>query len=363
MHIYIFSFTRNAAILSLKLQRLFNEEGYNCTSYTPSRFADNKELFPVDKPLKEIIAGCFLKNNVIIFISACGIAVRSIAPYIESKAADPCVLVIDEKGQFVISLLSGHIGKGNLFTLKTASMINATPVVSTATDLNNKFAPDIFAQKNNLVISDMEMAKKISANILDGGNIYMSGNIPDSAFPGCIVPVNPVKDNSYSINKSPGINNVHNIDMGIHISPFYKPAPYKNTLFLIPKQVVIGTGCKKNTDPGALINFVSGILSENNISPASVAVITSIDIKKDEEAIKRLAGKFNVDFVTYSAETLCAVQGNFTTSAFVQEVTGADNVCERSCIAYSKAEKLLLPKTAYNGMTVAIALIPFKTHF
>ena len=89
--------------------------------------------------LQNTVQQYFKSENVLIFISACGIAVRSIAPFVKNKTTDPCVLVIDELGQFVISLLSGHIGCGNDFTKKIAKLINAAPIISTATDLNNKF--------------------------------------------------------------------------------------------------------------------------------------------------------------------------------------------------------------------------------
>lgn len=92
----------------------------------------------------------FPVSDALIFIGATGIAVRSIAPYVASKKSDPAVLVIDECGKFVISLLSGHLGGANELTLKTAEILNAVPVVTTATDLASPLCCRCFRKEKQL---------------------------------------------------------------------------------------------------------------------------------------------------------------------------------------------------------------------
>ena len=104
----------------------------------------------------------------LVFVGAVGIAVRSIAPLLRSKTTDPAVVVVDEAGQFAISLVSGHMGGANQLARQVASCLDATPVVTTATDVNGKFAVDVFAVKNGLAIGSMRRAKEISAAILAG---------------------------------------------------------------------------------------------------------------------------------------------------------------------------------------------------
>ena len=128
-------------------------------------------------------AGCwtekrFVQDDGIIFVGACGIAVRSIAPFVASKKSDPAVLVIDECGQFVISLLSGHLGGANALALEAASILKAQPVVTTATDLHNRFAVDVFAKKNGCEIINMKTAKEVSAALLAGEQVGFYSEFP-----------------------------------------------------------------------------------------------------------------------------------------------------------------------------------------
>ncbi len=118
-------------------------------------------------------------SDAVIFIGACGIAVRSIAPYVASKKTDPAVLVVDECGKFVISLLSGHLGGANeLAENSSAEILEAMPVVTTATDLHHRFAVDVFAKKNNCAILNMKAAKEVSAALLAGKKVGFYSEFP-----------------------------------------------------------------------------------------------------------------------------------------------------------------------------------------
>ena len=120
----------------------------------------------------------FKTDDGLIFVGACGIAVRSIAPYVVSKKSDPAVLVVDECGKFVISLLSGHLGGANALALKTAEILGAEPVVTTATDLHDRFAVDVFAKNNHCAIFNMKAAKEVSAAILAGESVGFYSEFP-----------------------------------------------------------------------------------------------------------------------------------------------------------------------------------------
>ena len=260
--------------------------------------------------LSDFTTEVFNEGNVLIYIGAVAIAVRAIAPFVKDKTTDPAVLAIDEQGNFVVPVLSGHIGGANEYARQIAELIGAIPVVPTATDIRGEFAVDVFAKKNNLEINDMKMAKEFSAKLLRG---------EDAVF-----------------TVSPRIHS-------------------EDGLFLIPKCLVVGMGCRKGKSFEELEEFLLNMLNENHLDKRAVKALVSIDIKKDEEGLNRLADSLNIPFITYSAESLMAQEGDFDSSELVLEKTGADNVCERAVSAYG-AEKILVHKTAKDGMTIAIGV-------
>ena len=127
---------------------------------------------------------CFELHLPIIFIGATGIAVRSIAPFVKDKLTDSPVIVIDELGQFVIPLLSGHVGGANALAQEISQAIGATPVITTATDINKVFAVDVFAEKNGLRLLDKSKIKTVSSKILKGETIIIKSEIDGVPFEG-----------------------------------------------------------------------------------------------------------------------------------------------------------------------------------
>jgi len=253
-------------------------------------------------------------SELIIFVSATGIAVRKIAPFIKSKAEDPAVLVIDDNGKFCISLLSGHIGKANKYAEYVSKIIDAVPVITTATDINNVFSIDTWATEWNMTIVNPEKIKDVSKRALKGETI------------------DPYKD----------------AEIGI-----YKKDTEK--LILVPKVLSVGIGCKKGTEPQKLKKFYNNILNELNIYECAVSSIATIDIKKDEEAIINLCEEKGINLHTFTSKELNGLKGEFTSSDFVKKTVGTDNVCERSAVLANQG-KLILKKTSLDGMTIAISI-------
>ena len=163
----------------------FTEQGGRLAHRIADGLAPEYEILLYEKGLKDWCAACFAKAELIIFIGACGIAVRTIAPLLKSKTEDPAVLVLDEAGQYVISLLSGHIGGANAYAQKIAGLTGATPVITTASDVRGKIAVDVFAKNNHLTISSMKAAKCVEAAILRGEpvEVYCSGTVQGAVPP------------------------------------------------------------------------------------------------------------------------------------------------------------------------------------
>jgi len=276
-----------------------------------------------------------------VFVGAVGIAVREIAPFIRSKLTDPAVVSMDELGHYVIPLLSGHIGGANDLALSLAEVVEGTPVVTTATDINKKFSVDAWAARKGLAITNLNIAKSVSAEILER-------------------PV-PVKSDFPIVTELPnGVVAADSGNIGIYIS-CSKEKPFEETLLLVPPVLHLGIGCRRGTPVEKFREAVDSVLKEYNIHPKAIKQVTSIDIKSNEEGLLEFCKERNLPAVFYTAEQLWEVPGEFTPSQCVLRFTGVDNVCERSSMI--GAEKLLVKKTIRNGVTVAIAAEAWEVSF
>lgn len=422
MKVSIISFTLKGIELSLKIKKAFSGETeeklclYTKCSHAEKSLTERKltekdlaegGLSYVEQPLTEWTGEQMKKRRSLLFIGACGIAVRAIAPFLTDKLNDVPVLVMDEQGRFVIPVLAGHVGGANELAVSLAERMGSTPVITTATDLNHCFAVDLFARRNALHIVNKDGIAKVSSRILAGEEVTMAveeghfreeaqtlrgrrvsrkTNIPDgirlvSCIPEFhtdipIVMTEVIEDipavSTESTMNVPAVSAESTEDApvaftessagipGVTESPvdiLVAPASYGQgrLLTLRPKEYVIGIGCKRGKAAEQIDHFVHRVLKESGISMEQVAAFASIDRKKDEEGILWMSSHYGIPFVTYSAEELQQVEGTFHASEFVKSQVGVDNVCERAALRFSGPDGILITgKQAEDGITAAI---------
>lgn len=318
-------------------RRILAEWDAELRVYTIERFGEEGFL-PIRK---EVYGESFAWADAVIFIGSCGIAVREIAPYVKDKRTDPAVICIDELGEFVIPLLSGHIGGANELARYLAKRLNGTPVITTATDINRKFSVDTWAVSNGFTISSMKAAKEVSAAILER-DVPLTSDFPV---------ISPLP---------PGVRQEDSGELGIYLT-YQKTEPFVRTLRLIPKALHLGIGCRRGTEQAAVREAVDGILQAHSIDPCAVKCVASIDLKAQEQGLLDFCAERNWPVRFYTAEELRRVPGVFSASAFVQSITGVDNVCERA--ALNGADRLIVKKTARSGVTVAVAMEALEVDF
>lgn len=290
--------------------------------------------------LRDRIGEWFGKVDAVVFFCAVGIAVRMIAPYLHHKSVDPAVVVMDEAGKFCIPILSGHMGGANELAEKIAGRFGAVPVITTATDRENKFSVDDFARKNKLAITSWELVKEISADILEGSYIKMDSEYPVEG------------ECPEEVLLSAGLTG----EGRICISPHVLTGRYtERVLQLIPKWYVVGIGCRKGTTKEQIAEAVETFLGEEGILPEAVESLASIDLKNEEKGLLGFCREKGLPFLTYPAKVLQSAEGDFSESAFVEQVTGVSCVCERSAVTAAQG-KLLCRKRIYDGVTVALAV-------
>ncbi|WP_026526865.1 cobalt-precorrin 5A hydrolase [Butyrivibrio sp. VCD2006] len=299
------------------------------------------EPFELDvKSLSDWTKKNFQKGSILVYIGAVGIAVRAIAPYVKDKTTDPGVVVIDEQGRFVIPILSGHIGGAVDAAKMLSEIIGATAVVTTATDGRGEFSVDVFAKKNDLSINNMVKAKEFTASLLKTGKETYS---IDSRFSSELYVAGIPENIEYIADDK---------EEGFCISARDR----EDILCLIPKCIVAGVGCRKGKSYEELNDFLLEVLRNENIDIRALKALCSIDLKKDEAGIKDLSEALQITFETFSSDELMEQEGDFSSSSFALEVTGADNICERSVMAYG-CKRIILKKTTKNGMTIALGIM------
>jgi len=340
MKIKIIAFSKKGCGLSQAVCKALAD--HECEVYSKTS-ADSAGTKTVEGPVSDWTKESFGTSDAIVFIGAAGIAVRYIAPFIRSKTTDPAVICIDDKGRFVVPLLSGHIGGANDLAKEIAEGIGSIPVITTATDIRGRFSVDSYAAKNGLHIGSMSAAKEVSALIVDDKKVGLAS---DLEIPGRIPPELDLGGNERT---------------GIFISYGRSKGPFKRTLKLTPRCHILGIGCRKGTPYVKIRAFVKEVLKENDISMKSVKAVASIDLKSNEKGLLEFSKKIRTEPVFFSAEELASLPDiGFTSSERVRKITGVDNVCERAAFAASKDGEIVVKKISKDGMTLAVVREPVR---
>lgn len=299
------------------------------------------------KNVKKYFPLLFNEYDAIIAIMASGILIRSIASLIESKATDPAVLNIDDNGNFVISTLSGHLGGANKLTNKIAKLISATPVITTSTDVNNKLGIDVIAKDLFLSVNDTKEILFFNKAILEGRELSLT--------------VNSNKNFNYLFDYL--TKNTLEIDVSIKFSSKIKTDEIHVTLddhilILKERKIVAGIGCRRGKECEKIYHGLKKSINDLNIDISRINLLTSAEIKKDEQGILELSEKLNIPVEFVTLDKLKLFQSNdISKSEFVKSKFGIWGVCEPSSLIMAGFEsKLIYKKTSYDGVTISIAI-------
>ncbi len=296
--------------------------------------------------LKALTGRLVKEYEALVFIMAAGIAVRMIAPYVEDKLKDPAVIVMDEKGKNVISLLSGHMGGANAMTMRISKLLEAHPVITTATDVNEKSALDNIIRDLDASVSDLKASvKRINYSLVHGEKVglYMERDYQ-------------IDTRGFILLKNLEAKRIEEMAHVVCITSKCKlPISDEACIKIVPKDLVIGIGCRKNTPKELLQKSFDDFLKSHNIDVRAVKMIASIDIKGEEPAITALADALGVPFKTVSQNDVRSVEHLFEKSEFVKKSIGVYNVAAPA--AYLLSGNLYIPKHKYQGITFAVGRV------
>lgn len=323
---------------------------------------ENVDVFFQKRGIKELTGELFNKYECIIFVSACGIAVRCISPFLKSKFEDPAVLVVDDNGNNVISLLSGHIGGANEITLKIADVLEANPVITTSTDTNKKGALDVIVSKIGGYVENLrESAKLVNSYLVDDKRV---GIYFDSDYESEKDSLN--LSGFELIDEKTEIDAIAKLDALVSVTDklrcwvdeiiynIKKDNEEKEDLIyikLVPRRIALGMGCRKNTETEKMIEEFSMFSALNNIHPAAIVKTGSLIIKKDEKCMIDLSKALCAEFNLFAVDEICTCDYMFDKSEFVKKNTGVYSVAQPS--AYLLSGNVISDKYKNNGTTFA----------
>jgi cobalt-precorrin 5A hydrolase len=324
--------------------------------YVSDRFKDIEMVSSYFQNLSDAVAQRFHQYRGHVFIMSIGIVIRIISPHLRHKTVDPAVVVVDDKGDHAVSLLSGHIGGANSLTLKISDILGAAPVITTATDKNNLPSIDLIAQYTGLFIENPDAIKIVNMALISGDkiDIYDPFHLIADSLPKISLAVHIAKNHDHSSKD----NKFFTVSPGVFVYDTIADLP-AHILILRPNTLVAGIGCNQGTSKQEIKSFLLEIFQRFSLSLNSLAGIATIDLKKDETGLTALADDLNVPLNFFTKHELNRVENIMSPSVQVEKYVGVKSVCEASAILAAKNGKLIVPKQSNPNVTVAVARIPF----
>ncbi len=330
---------------------------YRPAQYGPSQ-ANWEKTF--DRPLSEVVPELWREHEQLVFFLATGAVVRLVAPHLQNKQTDPGVLAIDEQGEFVIPLVSGHEGGANQFARQVAACLGATPVVTTASDSTASFNLAALAESFGWIAEPAEQYKPTAMALVNRQRVTI---VQEIGHRGCWIEERDLPEN-VRVSRDP--TSVPSDDSRVVFVtdrqlPELKDVDPPRVLYYRPKSLVVGVGCERGISAEALEDGLRGVMEQAGLAWSSIGTIASLDVKADEQGLLALAERHGWQTVFYTAVELSQVRGVMNPSAAVEACVGTPAVAEAAALLTARTENLLVEKQivasslASQKMTLAIA--------
>ncbi|MBU1568396.1 MAG: cobalamin biosynthesis protein [Proteobacteria bacterium] len=286
----------------------------------------------------ELIAASWQSYDGLICIMAAGIAVRAIAPLLQDKLVDPCVVVMDEKGRHAISLLSGHMGGGNDLARKVAILTGGAPVITTASDTLQLVALDLWAEGQGLLAPGREKLTEAASLLVNFGSLRLYSDETVTSLPTGLTLVGEVEQADIIVSTST------RFEGGV-------------TIFR-PRNLVVGIGCNRGTPAGEMEEALTELLTDLQLSKASIRNLASIDKKNDEPGLLQFAADNGWQIEFFPSEQINTLN-NVAISFAALKAVGAIGVAEPAALLSAQSNHLLSRKRKWKNVTMAIVRAPF----
>jgi len=302
-----------------------------------TRKSDNENVSVVSS-VSDYLADNFSKLDGICFISALGICVRTIAPFLNDKYNDAAVICADELGLNVQSVISGHTGGANDFANKVAQLLGGKAIISTSSDVQEIWALDTLGKQFNWETESALTLNEVMAlfvnnkptalllDVKDNGTEFLEKSLP--SFVTVFYNESDIDFNQFEL----------------LIAVTYKAITTAiSVLYYVPKVLSVGSGCSKSLDESLFDETFKAKFAEKGLLFSAIENFGSIDIKAEQSAYLDWSKNNNIPFKTFTSEEIETVKVP-NPSPMVQEKIGVDGVSESTAMLLSGNDSLLVEK-------------------
>ena len=341
----VLAITKNGINIGIKLKELFP----NWEIFAPVKLSnENNSIIWYSEPTSNKIIELFKSSNALICLFSLGAVIRLIAPHLKDKKTDPAVIVIDDKTNFVISVLSGHIGGANELTQEISEKLNALPVITTAADVNKTIAVDLVGREFGWRIDDDTTVTKISAHMVNAEPIGVFQQTNDQKWYKQLPKNVTIYDSLEELKKSNSKAHLIISDEIIDNELSQESVIYR------PQSLVIGIGLHWDTTKDTIKEGIEHCLKKFNLSSKSIAKLVSIKKPEDVQGLIDLGKEMQVPVEYVDREELAEIITP-NPSTTVKAFEGTASVSEAAAIKVSKGELIVEKQKFPPNLTVAIA--------
>lgn len=341
----VFSLTEAGARLGLKLIESLGE-GRVCLPRRLDGITEPGAPVEFFEQWEEAFSQAFTRYAQIICIMAAGIVVRTLAPLIVSKLLDPAVVVVDEKGRYAVSLLSGHWGGANRLAEKVADYLGGQAVITTATDVQGQPAIDLLARDMNGLIEPFDRLKLFNRLLAEKQRIHLYSPWP-------------LREDIAGAFSWQGWTDreAEYLEPALIISHHKAlPSEEQNVIQIRPRNLYLGLGCRKGVSLEQVKEALAGVEEVFGLDIDCITGLATIDFKKEEPALKQLAAGMKLRLYSFTQSEIESLEGAYQGSDWVKQNAGVGGVCEPAAILASRKGVVLIPKQKVGPVTISVAM-------
>jgi cobalt-precorrin 5A hydrolase len=341
----------------IAIARKIKENISGADIYVPAKHDDSKkDIIWFKEQTGDIVASLFRKYDALICIFSLGAVIRLIAPIVVNKKSDPAVLVIDDKANFVISALSGHLGGANELAREVSSFFpNSKPVITTAADVNETISVDLIGRQFGWEIENDQNVTKVSALMVNEEKIALYQDTGQKDWwTSAQLPKN--------ISKVTNVEDLMNPDFKgcliISDKIISQPEILDKAVIYRPKSLIVGLGLHWTTSKENIENAIQTVMKRHGLSMKCIHSVSSINRGAIVNGLQEFSKQKNFPIELHNKEELSKVNVPNPSQA-VLDYEGTASVAEASAMLASRGN-LIIPKQKFPpDLTIAVARISY----